>query len=526
VTTLRMNTSGMKSQVKETPPDTQPSSNRDIVAAAKGGGIIFFGRLFEYGSRFLFGIIVARAIGADGFGVYNLAVTAMITLADLATLGLQAGMVHFMPPAITRRDQSEMWDIIQIGLALSGALGVGLGLIILGPADLWAARVFHQPDIAPLLRWVSLGIPLTAVGRIVLAMIRGFKRMVYQVYADSIFFNVIKIGLTVVLLNSGAGVTGVLAAHTLAWILELGLLFYYLNRLFSLRRPFGTTRHQTRRLLSFSAPVCLTQLLSQLESNLELFLLGMLSTVTLVGIYSAALRIQLIGVMFLAAGETAAMPIISDLFHRNQDLQLERFYRTLTRWSLAFILPYLVTVLLFAGPLLSIFGKEFETGATVLIIVSLGTLVNAGTGICRAVILMTGHSRLNFINSLVTLGLNTGLNILLIPPWGAEGAAVALAVSVSAINVARLYQVARLYKLWPYDATFIKPVVASGVALGVGLVTYHVLPAGQNLFYLAFDVALVWSAFLATIAWLGLSEEDQVILSRARRRFRTVWTQR
>ena len=33
------------------------SSSQDILIAAKGGGILFFGRLFEYASRFIFGII-------------------------------------------------------------------------------------------------------------------------------------------------------------------------------------------------------------------------------------------------------------------------------------------------------------------------------------------------------------------------------------------------------------------------------------------------------------------------------------
>ena len=76
------------------------SSHESILLAAKGGGLIFLGRLFEYGSRFVFGIIVARALGADGLGLYTLGVTAAILLGAVARLGLSEGLIRFLPPAL------------------------------------------------------------------------------------------------------------------------------------------------------------------------------------------------------------------------------------------------------------------------------------------------------------------------------------------------------------------------------------------------------------------------------------------
>jgi len=39
--------------------------DQDILIAAKGGGISFAGKLFEYLVRFVFSVIVARKIGAN-----------------------------------------------------------------------------------------------------------------------------------------------------------------------------------------------------------------------------------------------------------------------------------------------------------------------------------------------------------------------------------------------------------------------------------------------------------------------------
>jgi O-antigen/teichoic acid export membrane protein len=503
-----------------------PSPSQDILTAAKGGGILFFGHLFEYASRFIFGIIVARSLGADGYGLYTLGVATSIALASFARLGLSEGLVRFLPAALRERDEARAWGILQVGLAIPGLVGLGLGMILFGLANFLAENLFHEPAAAPILRWISISIPLIAIGRVLVAATRGFKRMQYETYANGIAFNLSRISLTVLLLGVGLGVPGALAAYALAWVVTGGLLFYFLNRLFSLKRPLRAAQRNVREMLSFSAPVCLTQVITQLGGELELLLLGMLGTMASVGVYSAALRVQVVGAMFLMAADMVAKPIISDLHHQGETTQLGRLYQTLTRWSLSFVLPYFLTAVLFARPILAIFGKEFEAGMWVLTIVSLGTLVNAGTGICNAMIIMTGHSKLTFLNSAGTVILNLILNLILIPVWGLVGAAVATALAMVIVNVARLLQVYWLLKLWPYNRTFVKPLIASAAALITGLATSRLIPAELNLFYLILNVAVLWSIYVATIVLLGLSAEDRAILSHTKGRFGAVLVRR
>jgi O-antigen/teichoic acid export membrane protein len=88
-------------------PASLPS--RDILTAAKGGGMIFFGNLFSYACRFVFGIIVARAIGAAGYGLYDLGVTASLILGGVAVLGLESGIVCCLPAAVSDRDEAQVW---------------------------------------------------------------------------------------------------------------------------------------------------------------------------------------------------------------------------------------------------------------------------------------------------------------------------------------------------------------------------------------------------------------------------------
>ncbi len=510
--------------VQSTSQDLSP--DHDILTAAKGGGIIFFGNLFSYASRFAFGIVVARSIGADGYGLYDLGITTVLTLTGVVLLGLPGGIVRFLPAVLRERDEARVGGILQASVALVGFVSLVMALIIFGLADPLADNLFHEPSLAPILRIASVCIPLTAVGRVLIAAIQGFEEMQYQVYADSILFNVGKIGLTVLFLSAGLGASGVLTAHVVAWVAEDALLLHYLNRLSPLRRLLRASQRNTRELLSFSLPLWLTRLINTFGGKIELLLLGMLGTVAAVGVYGAALRIQMIGTALLLAVQTAAMPIISDLHHRGGHAQLNRLYRTLTKWSLSFNLPFFLMTTLFARPILAIFGRDFTAGVPVLVIVALGTLVNAGTGICGAMINMTGHSRLSFYNSVASFILTLTLDLLLIRVWGMVGAAVATGLVIAIMNVVRLLEVYWFLRFWPYDLTFVKPVVAGFVALIVGFVTNRLAPADLNLFYLVLNIALLWSSYAATTLLLGLSEEDQMVMNRVKRQFSAKLLQR
>lgn len=498
------------------------SSNEHILTAAKGGGVLFVGRLVEYASRFAFGIIVARILGADGYGLYTLGVATAIMLASVARLGLSEGLVHFLPAALSRRDDARTWGILQAGLIGSTVLGLGFGMLLFALAEPLATNLFHDPAAARVLRLVSISVPVMALGRVLLAAIRGFQTMRYEVYVDSIALSVARLGLTALLLALGWGLPGALAAHVLAWIAADALLFFFLNRLFPLRRGLGGARCDVRRVLSYSVPLCLTQLIRQLRGNFDLLLLGILTTMAAVGVYSAAARVQMVGGMFLMAAEMVAKPIIADLYHKGDVVQLGRLYKTLTRWSFVFVMPYFLTILVFAKPILAIFGEEFAEGGQVLMIVSIGTLVQGATGICDATIVMTGHSRLTFLNSLIAAGLSVGLALILIPARGLLGAAIAASLSLTLTNILGLIQVYWLHRLWPYDRELVKPLLASGVALAVGCFMNERWPAEQSIFYLLTGITLFWLTYVAVIILLGLSTEDCIVLCQTRRRFASV----
>jgi O-antigen/teichoic acid export membrane protein len=173
---------------------------------------------------------------------------------------------------------------------------------------------------------------------------------------------------------------------------------------------------------------------------------------------------------------------------------------------------------LFRGPILSIFGESFAGGSAALAILAWGNLVNTGTGVCGVILNMTEKTTLTLLNSVLLFILVTGLNVLLIPQWGLIGAAVASLTAVVVINLLRLLEVFILFRLLPYNSSFIKPIVAGLTALVTVWSIGQLFDTEANLVYTAISAAILLIIYSGMILLLGLSDEDRLVLARISRR--------
>ncbi len=155
-------------------------------------------------------------------------------------------------------------------------------------------------------------------------------------------------------------------------------------------------------------------------------------------------------------------------------------------------------------------------------ILALGAIVNAGTGTSGAVLDMTGHTGVKFINSTLSVGLGIGLNLLLIPPLGVVGAAIAAFGAVSLVNLLRLAEVLWLVGVGPYNATFAKPLVAGAAAALAAVLIASVLAAQPLLLRAGAGILVLMGGYAGLLLLMGLSDDDRLLLARAANRMRRV----
>lgn len=390
-----------------------------------------------------------------------------------------------------------------------------VSLLIILFSRTMALNLFHNIELANVLKLFALALPFTTLTSIFLFTTQGFKIMKYKVMVREIMEPLGRILLVLVLLFFGWRLYGLLYAYLIPIICGTILSFYYFRKVFpQISRKAVRPIYETKKLLHFSWPVFLTEFFCMINLWIGVGMLGYFSISEEVGIYSAAHRTALWGTIIITSFSSIFAPVISDLYTRGESSKLNKYFKTVAKWTFTLNLPLSLMMIFFARDILNIFGPEFLPGMPCLVVLSLGWLVSSSTGSVSQMIAMSGRPKINLLNIIGALTGQVILNILLIPKYGILGAAFALSVSIILGNIVAVVEVVFILKMHPYRRDFYKPVLAAAVSfpalcLYAGQVSIH------NTFIMFITGGLIFLALYTIILiLLGVSEEERFILKK------------
>jgi O-antigen/teichoic acid export membrane protein len=485
---------------------------RNMLDTAKGGSFLAMGTLFALGSRFAIAFFLARLLGAEQYGIYDLAISAATLIASIATMGLDSTMVRYVAIQVSNRDDSGVWGTIQIGVGFSflasSLMSIGL-YFLAGPI---AVGLFNEPRLVPFFQLFSVIIPFMTLSSVMVDVARGFKRMDYSALAQNgVLFTTRMILIGILALIRLDAFTAVIAFGLSELAVSISL-FILLKKQFSLNKAFSQARREYREIFTFALPFWMSGILTKFRKNIQTLLLGTFNTVTSVGIFSIASKINLAGHIVYQSIIASVKPVLAELDEGKNWDQMERLYQTTTRWTFMANLPIFLIMAIYPEQLLSIFGRSFTSGALALIVLALGELINAGTGICGSIIDMTGRTKLKLANAIFWVLLISVSNVLLIPRWGVLGAAVSSSLSISAVNLLRVLQVWILYRILPYNRTFIKPITAGSAAAFGALLLRWLLPEDGNFLLIIVQILVLGFVYIGVTLLLGVLPEERIVL--------------
>lgn len=518
-------TSTASESPKLAPDAKSPTFDQHVLTAAKGGGIITIGRLYAYANRFVITLLLARLLGAEQYGVYSLALSVAAITSTVSMLGLDDAVMRYVAIYSSRRDESGLWGALQVSLGTSLLLGVMLGAALFLLADIISVNLFHEPQLTPLIRLISIVIPFLTLSEMLMFATRGFKKMEYSVIAENFVQLTLRLVLIVVLGMIGLNAYLAVIVFGISDIAASIVLVFFLNKEFTLRRPLNTARRDTREIYNFALPFWVSDLINTFRGHFQTILLGSLTTVTSAGIFAVVNKVNLLGHMSYRSIQTSSQPIIAELQSNGEWEQVGRLYKTISRWALTLNIPLILIMMLFPKQLLGMFGSSFTEGSSALMILALAELAIVITGMSGPIIDMTGHNKLKMVNSVTQVIISLGMNILLIPRWGLLGAALAALISIAFINFLRMIEVYFLYRMLPYNLSLLKPLTAGLVTLVVTLVLTRWYPDEAGFLYLAMGVLLVLVIDVVMLQLLGFPPEERMVLGRARQRASTVLSQ-
>jgi len=245
----------------------------------------------------------------------------------------------------------------------------------------------------------------------------------------------------------------------------------------------------------------------------DVIMIGYFLSSDKVGVYNIALQIGSISSFILIAFSSIFASTISSLYHSGSMEKLSQIYKIITKWIVTINLMAFAIILIFSKDIMHLFGKDFIYGSTALILISIGQVVNAATGLVGLMNTMTGHPQYEIYIAIVVMVISLSANYFLIPIYGINGAAVASLLSVAVSNILRLAFLYRDSKLHPYNFEYIKTIASFFISL---IIVYLL----KNIFIVNWLIRLFVLSFVYVILFLfitiimGLSDYDKLILSK------------
>ena len=487
---------------------------------AAGAGISLFGVGVGRGLDFVKQILIARLLGPEAFGLYALGWNILRIVSVLAPLGLNNGVIHFGTP-FRQKDPGALRSILTRSVVISFAIGWMLTAILFVLAPWITDVLFQEPEYLLLFRLFTLMLPFAGALRVSANATRMTQRMIFSVAAEEIAQGALNLVLFIAFYLLGWKLFGAIAATVLSFALAFALSLYFLWRLFN--QAFHTPSRPAvsqQDLLAYSLPTALAGMFGFVINRVDRIFLGYFRPPAEVGIYQAAAQISVIMAMVLNAFNMILMPMIAEQYHKRDIRQLEELFRVNTKWGIYCIVPVVLVIIFAASDVMTVlFGPNYTSGATVLLILAIGQFVNIATGASGVILIMTGHQTAWFRLSVVIMVTSVALNLALIPRWGIIGAAVATATTVGGLFAVALLVVYHIHHIWPYDRRYLKGIAAAALtSIALYVIRLWGLGSLPNLL-LSSAVAVV--GFFGLLLLFGLDQEDQVFISYIIGRFRS-----
>lgn len=442
----------------------------------QGAGLIAFGIGFELIFSFIAKVGVARYLGSTDFGFFSIGFALVSVMTIIGLMGLPEGIARDLSRSDSNQKEVE---IIVTGLIVSlGAVIILSSLIFLLAAPVISLTP-HSQDLVRVVQIASLGIPLLVICRLAVGVGRGYKKAKIKVFIQHFlrpgaFF----VAMTVVVV---LGIQNITATYIIPVSYLPGAIFglYYLfNQLnsFTFLKSF-TFRYE---LLVFSAPLMISGFMRQILNHLDTFILASFEPAAQIGIYNAVYPLSRLGNVFLAAFGFIVMPILSSINDEDEGEKFESIYRFTTKWVIVGATPLILIFLLMPGELITvIYGTEYILGQNALVILMLGMFLNIILGPNANALISLGESKSIFRVTIFAAAINIVLNLVLIPPFGIEGAAVATSLATIAMTFLfslELYKLEGIIPLSRLVVLLIISATAVGLIISIGLAWINMSP--------------------------------------------------
>ena len=479
---------------------------------AKESTISFSGMIYGSINRYVYTALLARWVGVHFLGIYSLANSIMLISEVLAKMGLETGVMRFVSQLDPVNDRKKIQGIIGSALKMTIIFSFIIMIILIMSSDAIVKILNESLMLKSVIIIFAITIPFNALTMVAAFASQGFKRLKYKIIVTQ-FFNPTILLFSMVLCylfltNESAIKIPIFITGLLGFI----FMFIIIKSVSGLKNNHLINASIDTDLLKFSYPLMFVTMLQTFMHWMDILMLGFFIDASVVGLYHPAARTAGLLQSLLLSFLSIYAPFASQFYSEAKIDRLSFIYKLVTRWLLICSLPISSILILYPEKVMLLFGSEYISSSKILVILTIGTLIQAVLGAAGPTLTMSGNSKLVLYNTLGAFLVNFSLNIWLIPIYGILGAACATFVSLMLIGLVRVFQVRIILKINLIDIKLFKPIFA-------GLITYFILFIIKPFilgFHTLVTLSIAGSISLVTfglLIWLmGIEKEDKDFL--------------
>lgn len=421
---------------------------REVLQAASSAFLL---RLLGTLLGFVVSVIVARLLGAEGSGVYYLAASVVVIAATIGQMGFENTVIRFVASHAAVGEWRTVRFVYRTAITTVALASLVVSLLIFSGAGWMARDLFGKPGMeVPLILMAAAVVPFS-LSMIQSDALRGLK----QIPASQLVRSVLPPLASLILIYPFAllwQANGAIAAYLVAALVAAGAGWFFWSQAFNESAGTvagGDVAITLRPLFQSSWPLFGVTLTGIAIQQVATILLGVWSSSEDVGIFNVASRVSSLLLFPLMAMTCILAPKFAAMHRHGQREELIRLVRRSSTMLMMFAAPAVIVMFAAAERVMGIFGSDFVAGAWPLRLLLLGVLVNVSTGAMGELLVMTGNEKLTRdLNVMGALSIVV-LCLLLIPPYGDVGAAIAVGAGYTFLNLLMALMVKRRLGFWP-----------------------------------------------------------------------------
>ena len=405
-------------------------------------GTVFLIRVAAAVIAYASNVLFARWMGSFEFGIYVYVWTWVLLIGQMLDLGLATAAQRFVPEYRER----GLLDLLRGYISGSRWLGVGIAVAVAAVCT-GIVRLL-QPwldayTVIPLYI-ACVALPAYALSNIQDGISRSYDWVGLGIVPTYIVRQLLLTALMAIAYVGGLpldAVTAMILAGVAMWLPALGQSLV-LNRRLRTRIEPGPKRHDYRLWLATALPILMAESFYLLLAHTDILILQQFRSPEDVAVYYAAAKtLALVAFVYFSIAATTAHRFSA--YHAAGDREgLALFLRQAIRWTFWPSLLATVLLLAFGKPLLSLFGAQFVAGYHLMYILAVGLLARSTIGPMERFLNMLGQQRACALVYAAAFAFNLVLCFVLIPPLGADGAAIATSAALI-VETVSLYLVAK-----------------------------------------------------------------------------------